>query len=182
MPTLPYHMPLNRHTRPLPPAPPFFPAGSCVICNSSRAVAALSRYLRRPLTACAGHARYVKQKIVNASKIKGVSKFSDTLYIAGQVTEAQLAEAKAEGVKSVLNLRGMDEVGQLGLGVLPREKEIVEGLGLTYLNLPIPRSLKSTDKELVVSVREALDSLPKPVLLHCRSRGRVDIVLNAVVD
>jgi len=71
----------------------------------------------------------------------------------------------------------MDEVGQLGLGLLAREQSMVEDLGMVYLNLPIPRSLKAGDTEQIQKVRDAIDSLPKPVLLHCRSRGRVDVVL-----
>ena len=108
-----------------------------------------------------------------------VQRLNEETYVAGQVTEAQLVSLKEEGLKSVLNLRGMNEVGQLGLGVLAREKEIVEGLGLDYKNIPVTPG-KATDPEVRQAILEALQTLPKPILVHCRTRGRVDRVMKEV--
>ena len=122
---------------------------------------------------------YVERKIQHATRLPEIQRLDENTYVSGQVTEAQLQSLCDEGVKAVLNLRSMKEVGQLGLGVLAREKEIVEGLGMVYENIPVPppKQGEPADPELQSAVLEALGRLPKPVLVHCRTRGRVDHVL-----
>jgi protein tyrosine phosphatase (PTP) superfamily phosphohydrolase (DUF442 family) len=89
---------------------------------------------------------------------------------AGQPSAAALSAAAAAGYKSVIDLRALTE--DRGFD----EKTTVEGLGMSYVSLPV-------DGAAGVSFAnaEALDKLladlPKPVLLHCASSNRVGALL-----
>lgn len=48
--------------------------------------------------------------------------------------------ATAGSMKSVLNLRSDTEAGTLGMGILAKERALVESLGLVYANVSIPHS------------------------------------------
>jgi hypothetical protein len=82
---------------------------------------------------------YVIAKITNCAKRPGTTKICDKLYLAGQLTEDELRGFAKTGCRSVLNLRQPDEAGQFGLGMLAKEQDFVESLGLTYVNVPVPR-------------------------------------------
>eukprot|EP00054_Salpingoeca_dolichothecata_P008620 m.48898 g.48898 ORF g.48898 m.48898 type:complete len:169 (+) comp17853_c0_seq1:430-936(+) len=115
---------------------------------------------------------YVERKIKNASIIPEITKHSDEIYLSGQLTENQFKEARDQyKLASVANLRNPAEAGQLGLGVLAREAEIIAGLGLKYLNTPITMS---TTPENMADVKQQISELPKPVLVHCRARTRCE--------
>jgi len=95
-----------------------------------------------------------------------------SVQILGQPTEAQLKEFAAKGVKSVINLSCVaHEAGFLGFGVLAREKELVESLGVQYRNIPINPLNVPTAAE-VKAVQDAVAALPKPVLVHCSNMER----------
>jgi len=84
-------------------------------------------------------ASYVATKVSNCAKRPGQSKICDSVFLAGQLSEEELNDLASKGFKSVLNMREPCEVGQFGLGMLAKEKDIVEGLGLKYVNIPVPR-------------------------------------------
>ena len=117
-------------------------------------------------------ASYVASKVNNCVKRPGSSKICDNVFLAGQLSEEEIREfATKEGCKSVLNLRQPEEAGQFGLGMLAREKEVVEGMGLKYVNVPVPRE-GNYDLELCKRVTDALTELlatASPVLVHCRT-------------
>lgn len=94
---------------------------------------------------------------------------SDELSIAGQVTPEQLQQAAAEGFKSVLNLRSPDEAG-----VLSDEQQQAEAAGLAYSNVPLSNSNLSNGQ--VSEALEALEGLPKPVLIHCGAGARAGAI------
>ena len=89
-------------------------------------------------------------------------KLSEEITVTGQLTEEQIKQAAQEGFHSVLNLRAPEEEG-----VLSREKEIAQGAGLSYLNIPVLK--KEINDELTTNVLFEIDSLPKPALIHCAS-------------
>ena len=91
------------------------------------------------------------------------NKISDDVTVMGQVNAEELQQAKAEGFRSVLNLRAPEEEG-----ILPNEKETAEDAGLFYRNIPV-RKEEITD-ELTTQILAEIDTLPKPALIHC-SKG-----------
>ena len=141
-------------------------------------------------------ASYVASKVNNCLTRPSSSKVCDNVFLAGQLSEDEIREfATKEGCKSVLNLRQLvsifesplsyskyfraltfenccqDEAGQFGLGMLAKEKEVVEAMGLKYINVPVPRE-GTYDIELCQKVSNALMELlatASPVLVHCRS-------------
>ena len=154
-------------------------------------------------------ASYVASKVNNCLKRPGSSKVCDNVFLAGQLTEDEIREfATKEGCKSVLNLRQpvsifesplsdtkytraltfencswnccQHEAGQFGLGMLAKEKEVVEAMGLKYINVPVPRE-GTYDIELCQKVSNALMELlasASPVLVHCRSGWLIFIILS----
>ena len=141
-------------------------------------------------------ASYVASKVNNCLKRPSSSKVCDNVFLAGQLSEDEIREfATKEGCKSVLNLRHpvfileiplpcskcsrvltfenccQHEAGQFGLGMLAKEKEVVEAMGLKYINVPVPKE-GTYDIELCQKVSNALMELlstASPVLVHCRS-------------
>eukprot|EP00295_Goniomonas_pacifica_P003531 CAMPEP_0175817996 /NCGR_PEP_ID=MMETSP0107_2-20121207/7310_1 /TAXON_ID=195067 ORGANISM="Goniomonas pacifica, Strain CCMP1869" /NCGR_SAMPLE_ID=MMETSP0107_2 /ASSEMBLY_ACC=CAM_ASM_000203 /LENGTH=400 /DNA_ID=CAMNT_0017130167 /DNA_START=1 /DNA_END=1203 /DNA_ORIENTATION=- len=118
---------------------------------------------------------YVAKKVSRAQKRQEITKLSDDLYIGPQPTEAELSDLAAKGVKAVLNLRDPSEAGSEGMYVLPAEKNIVEKLGMTYLNIPTTTEC-APSAECKAKVQEALATLPKPALLHCKRMNRSRLV------
>mmetsp|Transcript_4599 Transcript_4599/g.5810 ORF Transcript_4599/g.5810 Transcript_4599/m.5810 type:complete len:271 (-) Transcript_4599:1787-2599(-) len=121
---------------------------------------------------------YVKGKLELISHLPELRKVNDELFVGPQPTESELEElAKTEGVKTVVNIRSIDEAGTLGLGVLSREEAIVKKLNMKYVNIPTKRG-EVVDKETVEKIRQAIESSPKPVYLHCRTFKRTTQVLS----
>ncbi len=90
------------------------------------------------------------------------------LAAAGQPTAAGLAELKALGFRTVVNLRTEGEGAA-------DERAVVEGQGLRYVNVPItPERFSLADVEAVQKVID--DPAAGPVLLHCASSNRVGAV------
>lgn len=89
-----------------------------------------------------------------------VRKINDEMAIAGQITPDQLAQLAQEGYSSVLNLRLPNETG-----LLSEESQKVQYLSLNYVNLPLKAD--NLNWELTAPILQALDTLPKPVLIHC---------------
>jgi uncharacterized protein (TIGR01244 family) len=89
-----------------------------------------------------------------------VRKINDELAIAGQITPDQLAQLAQEGYSSVLNLRLPNESG-----LLQEESQKVQYLSLNYVNLPLQAD--NLNPEMTTPILQALDALPKPILIHC---------------
>lgn len=97
--------------------------------------------------------------MINALRI------NEHLATTGQVIPEQLKQAVQEGFKSVLNLRSPDE-----LGFLPDEQQVVEALGLHYVNIPL--KLEALNEELITLILAELHRLPKPAVIHCAASLR----------
>jgi len=90
-------------------------------------------------------------------------------YLAGQPSADDLAIAKKDGIKTVINLRTPGE--------LPfDERDVLKGLDLKYHYLPFatPESLK--DEIFEKSLKVLGDKKKQPVLLHCASANRVGAI------
>jgi len=126
---------------------------------------------------------YVERKVKLHLSRPGTTALAPDVFLAGQLAEEELREMQARGVKSVLNFRQMDEVGQFGLGMLAKEKELVEKLGMRYEHIPVPKNGPYADKpELLAAIQAAYASLERPLLIHCRTGRRArDVLVDAHV-
>ena len=85
---------------------------------------------------------------------------------AGQPTLDQLSRIKAEGIRTVLNLRPVGEHDAAG------EQAKVKELGMKYFNIPITASgIKHEQVETFLKLTD--DSQNRPMFIHCASANRV---------
>jgi len=84
----------------------------------------------------------------------------------GQPSPEQLSAARNAGYKTVLNLRLPDEKG------IGNEPEIVAGLGMEYVSLPINGSAGLT-RENAEAFAKALETTEYPLVIHCGSGNRI---------
>lgn len=91
------------------------------------------------------------------------------LAVAGKPTAQALAQLKAQGFRTVIDLRTEAEG-------LAEEKTIVEGQGLRYVSVPMTAATFTLADAL--KVKSVLDDpAAGPVLLHCATSNRVGGVL-----
>ena len=91
------------------------------------------------------------------------------LFFASQPAAEDFAQARKDGVKTVINLRRPEEMTGFN------EAEVVEGLGMKYISLPWNGPEELTD-EVFDKSRELLKTAERPILLHCSSSNRVGAV------
>lgn len=97
---------------------------------------------------------------------------SESLLVGGQPDSEQLDAMQAEGIRSVINLRGTPEVEELAKEALD-EAEYVASLGLPYLHIPIS-SADDLDADAARQLASWLDNEEHlPALVHCASGNRV---------
>lgn len=89
--------------------------------------------------------------------------------VDGQITLDGLKQAADQGFRSILNLRSPAEVG-----FLAEEADQASSLGLDYANAPVDGTIANAQQ--LQKALSALDSLPKPVLIHCRGGVRASVV------
>ena len=90
-------------------------------------------------------------------------KVDDDLWRAAQPSPVHLRKAKADGFKTILNLRGPRNDGPYTL-----EREACAELGLTLVDFPI-RSRSALDKPTMLAAIDIWKTLEYPVLMHCKS-------------
>lgn len=93
--------------------------------------------------------------------------------VAPQLEASAVAEAAAEGFRSLINIRHEREQN------LPltsaQTKALAEAKGLSYLHLPVRGSLV-TAEEKIKAFEQALDDTPGPVLVYCETGARAAIL------
>jgi uncharacterized protein (TIGR01244 family) len=94
-----------------------------------------------------------------------VKKVNNDLSIAGQISSEELKQLAIGGFKSVLNLRSPDENG-----FFHDEKQEAQIVGLEYTNIPL--NSQAPNQELTAEAIEAVENLPKPILIHCAGGAR----------
>lgn len=92
------------------------------------------------------------------------------LYTAGQPSAAQLQQAAAAGVTTLIDLRQPYEARGFD------ETAAAERLGLRYVRIPIAGAAGLTDAN-AQALRTALAQSQGPVLLHCASGNRAGALL-----
>jgi len=88
---------------------------------------------------------------------------TDRLWRSAQPAPHQIAALKAEGVRTIVNLRGGREHGSWQL-----QKEACERLGIRLEEF-IVRSRGAPDRETLLSAKEFFDRIEYPAVLHCKS-------------
>ena len=85
------------------------------------------------------------------------------MWRSNQPTPARLKQAKALGIKTIINLRGPRNDGGWRL-----EAEACDALGLKLVDFTA-RSRAAPDKQMLHDTRELFQSIDGPALLHCKS-------------
>ena len=104
------------------------------------------------------------------AELTGIYNFlplTDYVATAGQPTEAELAAVKAAGYEAVVNLLPADSPN-----ALPEEAEIVTGLGMEYV--PIPVDWASPQAAAAERFFDVLDAhQDRRIFVHCAANMRV---------
>lgn len=111
-------------------------------------------------------------------KEENFKKLNEDLSYAGQPTPEQLQEAADSGFKAVLNLRSPAESG-----VSADEAAQAAAAGLGYANVPL--SNENPDFEQISKALWEVESLPKPLLIHCGAglrAGAIALIANAIEE
>jgi len=106
-------------------------------------------------------------KVVAAGAVSPV----DGITSAGQPDEAAFRVFAEAGYVAVIDMRGPKE--DRGLS---NERELIEGLGMDYVELPIT-DRKQINVETAAELDRLLAGFDGPVLIHCKSANRVGAVL-----
>jgi len=96
--------------------------------------------------------------------LKNASTYQENYITGGQPSISDLKLLAKQGVKQVINLRSKGEFK------LFNEKEIVESLGMTYLNIEI-RGIEDLNQDKINTFSKLLSD--KKTLVHCASGNRV---------
>lgn len=86
------------------------------------------------------------------------------LYRSAHPMPYQIRAAKAAGIKSIINLRGIEP--HLGSNVL--EWETCKATGMTIVHMPVG-SREAPYRESILGLDKLFDTLPQPILAHCKS-------------
>lgn len=89
--------------------------------------------------------------------------------VAAQLSATQMADAAAQGFKTVVNNRP-DSEGGPGQPLSQAIEAAAQANGLHYVYLPVVSG--AITPEQAQALRERLQSVPKPVLAFCRSGAR----------
>ena len=107
--------------------------------------------------------------------VEGMEKglFKDgRVYIGGQPGERSLASLAGLGVKTVVNVRTPGEMADKAQIPFDEAAEVAR-LGMEYVTIPIGGPEYPYSPEVVDRFAQVLERRPGPVLLHCRTGGRV---------
>src|SRR4051812_45268207 len=95
-------------------------------------------------------------------------RLSGKVVVGGQPSAADLAQLRALGITTVVNLRTVGEASQ---PLSPSDEAIqVENMGLSYRHVPV--SLSALDPKQVDGVRAAIRDAKGPVYVHCGAGQR----------
>jgi uncharacterized protein (TIGR01244 family) len=89
--------------------------------------------------------------------------------VAPQLSVDDVAEVAAQGFKSVVNNRP-DLEGGPDQPLASTIEAAARAAGLEYVHIPVVSGAYTPEQ--VTAMRQALQTLPKPVLAFCRSGGR----------
>ena len=88
---------------------------------------------------------------------------TDRLWRSAQPAPHQIERLKAQGIRTIVNLRGGREHGSWQL-----QKEVCESLGLELTEFVV-RSRSAPDRDTILRSKEFFEGLRYPAVLHCKS-------------
>jgi tyrosine-protein phosphatase SIW14 len=88
------------------------------------------------------------------------SKVNDSLYRGAQPNATAMRQLQAMGIKSIISLRMTNEVWI-------EEPALAAAASMSYTNIPLDNLSAPTDAQ-TASVLAAIESMPKPVFIHCQ--------------
>jgi len=88
---------------------------------------------------------------------------SEKLWRSAQPAPHQIARLKAQGIRTIVNLRGGREHGSWQL-----QKDVCDRLGITLAEFVV-RSRGAPDRETILSAKAFFDGLAYPAIMHCKS-------------
>jgi protein tyrosine phosphatase (PTP) superfamily phosphohydrolase (DUF442 family) len=97
---------------------------------------------------------------VSAHEIPNFHVVYPTLWRGAAPTEAGLRTLKAQGVRTVIDLR-------IAPKSVAAERRFVEGIGLTFINLPMSGDPPTT-KQIETFLRTTTSAARQPVFVHCQ--------------
>ena len=104
-----------------------------------------------------------------APGIQNFLKINTDFCTGGQPTTAQLAELKAQGITTIINLR---TVGENGFDA-PAEEAEIKKLGMKYVHIPVSNQAGPKDEQADEFLKVTDDAKNRPVFIHCGSANRV---------
>jgi protein tyrosine phosphatase (PTP) superfamily phosphohydrolase (DUF442 family) len=101
------------------------------------------------------------------NEIQNYLEITPHLLTAGQPFEDQFTAIQAAGVQTVINLAHEDS-----WDYIPEEREIVEGLGMAYIHIPVVwEAPQPEDLQAFISAMQGLQD--QKVFVHCARNMRV---------
>jgi uncharacterized protein (TIGR01244 family) len=104
-----------------------------------------------------------------APAINNFLRINTEICTGGQPTLAQLAELKAQGVTTIINLRA---AGEAGFDAAAEEAE-TKKLGLKYFHIPVSNQAGPKDEQATEFLKITDDPKNRPAFIHCGSANRV---------
>lgn len=104
---------------------------------------------------------------------------TEEVLFAGQPSHFQLQNIHKVGIKSVINLRDPSDPQYL----VGEDRDVIEHARLPYIVIPL-KSANDIDAPVYDRIVAALESSPKPVLVHCRTgvgAGAVVLAREAII-
>jgi protein tyrosine/serine phosphatase len=111
------------------------------------------------------------QKAVTPRPIKNFGKVNDNYFRGSQPTQSQMADLKAMGVKTIIDLRK---------DYVPAARQWANELGLNYFNIPLLPGRAATKEQTEYFLRLVNDSANAPVYIHCKGGRHRTGALTAV--
>ena len=101
--------------------------------------------------------------------MKNFKQIGEGMYLGPQPSEFDLAEAKQQGIATVIDLR------------MPAETQVsnanlAEAHGLRYVNVPVDKSALSATQ--IVALEQAIAETDGPHLFHCATGARAALMLS----
>jgi protein tyrosine phosphatase (PTP) superfamily phosphohydrolase (DUF442 family) len=108
-----------------------------------------------------------------ATEISGIPNakaLGNDLLFGGQPNQEALRALAGEGYRTVVNMRGTEEVNQLGWD----EQSLVESLGMKYVAIPMAYPINDISEGWVTEFDRLMTAVDtKPMFVHCSSGNRV---------
>lgn len=98
-----------------------------------------------------------------------IRKIDDTFAVCDQLDADDIAQARSQGFRTIINNRPDGEGGPEQPNSSDNRKA-AEAAGLTYHYIPVSGPAPTT--ELVETFRHAVEDGPGPILAHCKSGAR----------